>query len=68
MCSKTTMSLFGFCYFVTFVDHCSRTTWVYLLKDKNDVFFFLPVKSFIHLISTQFDVKICIFCLDDIEY
>lgn len=34
-----TVFLFGFRYFVTFVDDYSRITWVYLLKAKSDVFF-----------------------------
>lgn len=32
------ISLFGFCWFVSFIDDYYRTTWVYLLKDKRDVF------------------------------
>jgi hypothetical protein len=32
------LSLSGYWWFVFFIDDFSRTTWVYLLKDKNDVF------------------------------
>lgn len=56
-------SLFGFPYFVTFFDDYSRTTWVYLLKTKSDVF--SAVKSFVHMVSTQFDVKIHTFRSDN---
>lgn len=54
-----TVLLFGFRYFVTFVNDYSRATWVYLLKAKNDVF--STVKSYIRMVSTQFDTKVCIF-------
>lgn len=54
-----TVSLFRFHYFVTFVNDYSRTTWVYLLKTKSDVF--SVVKSFVHMVSTQFNVTIRIF-------
>ena len=30
-------STFGFRWFVTFIDECTRYTWVYLLKEKSDV-------------------------------
>ena len=33
-----TQSVNGFCYYVLFVDHYTRFTWLYLLKDKSDVF------------------------------
>jgi hypothetical protein len=32
------VSLSGYRWFVSFIDDFSRTTWVYLLKDKSDVF------------------------------
>lgn len=34
----STVSVFGFNYFVTFVDDFSHVTWVYLLKSKTDMF------------------------------
>lgn len=44
--------LHGFCYFVTFVDNFSRTTWVYLLKKKSEVF---PViETFHKMVETFF--------------
>jgi hypothetical protein len=33
------VSLSGYRWFVSFIDDFFRTTWVYLLKDKSDVFF-----------------------------
>lgn len=45
-----TVSLF-FKYFVTFVDDCSRVTWVY--KSKGDVF--STFVSFQKMIKTQFE-------------
>ena len=32
----------GFRYFLTIVDDHSRATWVYLMKLKSDVLFFIP--------------------------
>jgi hypothetical protein len=32
------LSLSGYWWFVSFIDDFSLTTWVYLLKDKSDVF------------------------------
>jgi len=29
----------GFRWFVTFIDECTRVTWVYVLKYKNDILF-----------------------------
>ena len=31
-------SILGFCYYIVFVDDFSRASWVYLLKDRTDVF------------------------------
>lgn len=58
-----TTSLSGFRYFVTFVDNCSCTTWVYLLKHKSDVF--AAFKSFHFMVSTQFNAKIQILRSDN---
>lgn len=44
------VSLFGFRYFITFIDDYSRATWVYLMKAKSDVFSI--VKSFIQMVAT----------------
>lgn len=56
-------SLFGYRYFVTFVDDYSRCAWVYLLKSKVDVFsnFFFYHK----MIETQFTKKIKILHSDN---
>ncbi|KAJ9543952.1 LOW QUALITY PROTEIN: hypothetical protein OSB04_023659 [Centaurea solstitialis] len=45
--------IFGF---VTFIDDCTRVTWVFLLKHKSDVSSVLP--NFILMIKNQFGVNI----------
>jgi len=42
--------------FVTFIDDCTRMTWVYLLKRKSDVSHILP--NFTNMIRNQFGVSI----------
>jgi len=49
-------SIEGFRYFLTVVDDCTRTTWVYMLRNKKDVSSVFP--EFIKLVSTQFNAKI----------
>ena len=40
------MSIGGSCYFVTFIDDCTRHTWACLIEKKSEVFAsFLKVKS-----------------------
>ena len=39
-------------WFVTFIDDCSRATWVYLMKDKSEVF--SVFQNFHKMLSTQF--------------
>ena len=34
----STMSLSGYAYYVSFIDDYSCKTWIYLLKEKNEVF------------------------------
>ena len=51
-----TTSLSGSHWFVTFIDCCTRMTWVYLLKAKSDVF--SCFQSFHKMVCTQFDAKI----------
>jgi hypothetical protein len=34
----STTSLRGYVYYVSFIDDYSRKTWIYLLKEKNEVF------------------------------
>ena len=52
----STESIEGFRYFLTLVDDCTRTTWIYMLRNKKDVSSVFPV--FVKLISTQFNMKI----------
>jgi transposase InsO family protein len=47
------VSLNGYRYFVTFIDCCTRTTWVYVLRSKNEVF--ECFKDFHNLIKTQYN-------------
>ncbi|KAK8936721.1 hypothetical protein KSP39_PZI012567 [Platanthera zijinensis] len=46
----------GSSYFVTFIDDLSRNTWVYLLKDRSDLFSVWT--SFYLMIKTQFNISI----------
>jgi transposase InsO family protein len=48
---------------VSFIDDFFRTTWVYLLKDKSDVFFVFEM--FYKMVQTQFNATIKIFCFDN---
>jgi hypothetical protein len=50
----TTVS--GFRWFVLFVDDCTRMTWLYLLKHKDEVFGVF--KSFHVMVTTQFSAKV----------
>lgn len=58
-----TTSLFGFKYFVTFVDDCSRATWLYLLKHKSDGN--VAFKFFHSMVYTQFSTKVQILFSDN---
>lgn len=50
-----TLSVNGFCYYVLFVNHYTRYTWLYLLKHKSDLFsIFFQFKS---MVETQFFAK-----------
>ena len=47
------MSPPGFCYFVTFVDDYSQTTWLYLMKNRSELFshflaFYVEIKTQFH--------------------
>ena len=46
----------GYKFFLTLVDDCTRTTWLYLMKFKSKARFLL--ESFITMIKTQFDCQI----------
>jgi hypothetical protein len=43
-------------YFLTIVDDMSRSTWIYLLKNKSDTQ--RSMKSFYNLVNTQFGTRI----------
>jgi len=43
-------------WFVSFIDDCTRVTWIYLLKQKSDVSQILP--TFFNMIKIQYDVPI----------
>ena len=50
------MSIDGFRYYVLFVDHLTRFTWLYLLNSKSEVFSkFLEFKA---MVETQFSTRI----------
>ncbi|CAL8995957.1 unnamed protein product, partial [Prunus brigantina] len=49
----------GFRWFVTFIDDCTRLTWVFLLKNKHDVASILP--EFCTMVSTQFHAQVKVF-------
>ena len=46
----------GVKWFVTFIDDCTRMTWLYLMKHKNEVFQIFQV--FHKMVQTQFSTKI----------
>ena len=50
-------------WFVSFIDDCTRVTWIYLLKNKSDVGLVIP--NFYNMIKTQFDVRIKRFRFDN---
>ena len=45
----------GYKFFLTLVDDCTRTTWLYLMKFKSEARSLL--ESFITMIKTQFDCQ-----------
>ncbi len=47
---------------MTFIDCCSRLTWVYLMKGKNEVFSYF--QQFHKMIRTQFDAHVKILRTD----
>jgi len=46
----------GFQYFFTFIDDYSRCTWLYLMKNRSELFFIF--QSFFHEIKTQLGIFI----------
>jgi transposase InsO family protein len=57
------VSFNGYKYFVIFIDDFSRTTWLYLLKNKSEVF--SQFVDFCNYVENQFDTKIKIFRSDN---
>jgi Integrase core domain len=53
----------GFKYFVIFIDDFSRTTWIYLMKNKSEVF--SHFQNFTNMIETQFNKNIKILRTDN---
>ncbi|KAJ0666336.1 putative RNA-directed DNA polymerase [Helianthus annuus] len=53
----------NFRYFVTFIDDCTRMTWIYLLKNKSEVF--SKFTSFCAMVKTQFKREIQILRSDN---
>jgi hypothetical protein len=53
----------GYRYFVLFIDDFFRTTWIYLLKTKSEVF--LCFTNFFHMVQTQYNGKLKIFRYDN---
>jgi hypothetical protein len=58
-----TTGLCGARYFVTFIDDHSRLTWVYVLKDRSQLF--ATFQSFYAEISNQFNAKLLAFRIDN---
>ena len=56
-------SLYGYVYYVSFIDDFSRETWIYFLKGKNEVF--SKFKEFKALVENLFEKKIKIFRSDN---
>ena len=58
-------SLRGYVYYVSFIDDFSRNTWIYLMKNKDEVF--IKFKEFKALIKNYIEKKIKIFQSDNGE-
>jgi transposase InsO family protein len=58
-----TTGLCGARYFVTFIDDHSRLTWVYVLKDRSQLF--ATFQYFYAEISNQFNAKLLAFRTDN---
>uniref|UniRef100_A0A8R7JZJ5 Integrase catalytic domain-containing protein n=1 Tax=Triticum urartu TaxID=4572 RepID=A0A8R7JZJ5_TRIUA len=56
-------SINGYHYFVTFIDCCTRTTWVYVLRHKSDVF--ECFRDFHNMIRTQYCACVKVLRWDD---
>ncbi|PON85844.1 Ribonuclease H-like domain containing protein [Trema orientale] len=49
-------NIFGARWFVSFINDCTRVTWVYLLKQKSDVS--STFQNFFQMVKNQFGVDI----------
>jgi len=56
-------STLGFQYFVTFIDDYSRCTWLFLMKNRSELFHIF--QTFFDEIKTQFGVSIRVLCRDN---
>jgi hypothetical protein len=56
-------AIYGYRYFVTFIDCCTRTTWLYVLKTKDEVF--ECFRDFHKMITTQYGARVKIFRTDN---
>ena len=56
-------SLFGYSYYVVFIDDFTRYTWFFLLKQKSELF--VVFKHFQNLVETQYFAKIKILKSDN---
>ena len=63
MQSMSSSSLSGYVYYVSFIDDFSRKTWIYFLKNKDEVF--NKFKEFKSLIENYTKKKINIFQSDN---
>lgn len=59
----STRALSGAKYFITFIDDCSRKTWIYFLKTKDEVFD--RFKEFNALVENATGKKMKVLCSDD---
>ena len=59
----STLSSSGHKYYVSFIDDCTRVSWVYLMKSKSDVSRIIP--QFYNMILTQFNKNIKVFHSDN---
>ena len=57
------ISISGMKYFVTFIDCYSRMTWIYLMKQKNEVL--KCFRDFYSLIGNQFDARVKVLRTDN---
>lgn len=62
-CPSPVESMHGYRYFVLFVDDCTRMTWTYLLKRKDEVE--MVFKSFYEMVQNKFETKIKFFRSDN---